>query len=232
MKILLSFCLSLLLTTELLSQVAIIQDKDGYTNVRKGADVKSEIIYKLVDNEVFFYYEESFDSNVDNANWVYVMIPRNKFSTVTDSENPYYYGYIHRSRLRPLIQLEQVSQSNNHLIFQISKVDTLQKQVDSLIDGFIPYGLEVYLHQSWEVTSLDLSCDSRIFPQPAILTKDLYNVTFNEGEYRSSLHRFKTYKKAGVTFIQQECGDGAGYYQIVWVVQNQRIKQRLVGWIY
>jgi hypothetical protein len=233
MKKLLSLCFFLFLSCKLLGQVAIIQDKDGYTNVRKDASTKSEIIYKLVDNEVFFHYEAAFDSDVDNENWVYVMIPRNHFSIITDLEKPYYYGYIHRSRLKPLNQLEKIPYpQKDKLIFQISKVDTLEKKVDNLIDGYAPYGLDIYLHQSTQVNSLKMLWNDKLIPQPNILISDLYNMTFEEGEYNSSKHQFEYYKNNESTFLVQECADGGGYYQIVWVVKDQKIVQRLAGWIY
>ena len=212
------------------SQVAIIQDKDGYTNVRKEAGVHSEVIYQLKDNEVFFYYEQSFDENVDDSKWVYVMIPRNKFSIITNYDNPYYYGYIHRSRLLPLHALEKIPYpQKDELIFQIKKVDTLQKKIDELIDGYITYGIDIYLHHSTEVSALDLYWDGMRYPQADVLIGDLYNVDFEEGEYRSSRGRFDYYKAGDHTFLVQECADGGGHYLIVWTVKGHRIVQRLVG---
>lgn len=232
MKHLLSICLLFFLTIDLMSQTAIIEDKDGFTNVRKEASAQAEIIYQLAENEVFFYADESYGNSSDNENWVNVMIPRNKFSIITDIENSYYYGYIHRSRLKPLMELDNVSKLGGQLIFQVARVDTLDKKVDNLIDGYHPYGLEIDLYQSWEVTSLHLLWNGSIIPQPEVLFNDLYNITFHEGEYRSNSHRFRTYTKGQITFIAQDCADGAGYYQIVWVIENQRIKQRLVGNIF
>ena len=42
-----------LLTHSAFGQVAIIQDKDGFTNVRSKPTVDSEIVYVLKENEVF-----------------------------------------------------------------------------------------------------------------------------------------------------------------------------------
>jgi len=39
-----------------IGQVAIIDDEDGYTNVRSNPDSNSEVIYKLSDNEVFLVW--------------------------------------------------------------------------------------------------------------------------------------------------------------------------------
>ena len=220
-------------------QVAIIQDKDGFTNVRSEPNTKSEIIYKLYDNEVFFYFDASDDSKTENTDWFPVMIPRNKFSIRTGIVDPYY-GYIHKSRLKPLDELEEVAQSDNQLVFNVSKVDTLYKQVDvfneddnsrryHLIDGFMTYGYDIYLHQCTEVNSIDLLWDGQLIPQSRILVQDLYNVSFETGEYKSNTKRFKQYINGDVTFIHQQCSDGGGYFEIVWVVKQQRIIQRLAG---
>lgn len=239
MKTLITLKLILFLTTSVFGQFAIIQDKDGFTNVRSEPDANSKIIYKLRDNEVFFYYEDTYGTKAENTDWIPVMIPKNQFSIRTDNFGPHN-GYIHKSRLKPLDELEEVTECDIQLVFNISKVDTSYKKVDkinehdnsnrySLFDGFIPYGLDIHLYQSTEVTSFDLICGEQIIPQSNVLVQDLYNVSFETGQYKSNSRRFKNYENDGVTFIHQECADGGGYYEIVWVIEQQRIRQRLAG---
>ena len=43
--------------SETVHQAAIINDPDGYTNVRAGADGKAKIVAKIVDGERFFFDE-------------------------------------------------------------------------------------------------------------------------------------------------------------------------------
>lgn len=221
-------------------QVAIIQDKDGFTNVRSKPTVDSEIVYKLKDNEVFFYYEDSYGTIAENTDWVQVMIPNNKYS-IRLSYYGYIYGYIHKSRLKPISQLENIIEPDQILKFTISKVDIHDKWRGStivkgekinLINGFGYYGVEIGLEASYDISSLDLIDSGQVIPQSPILYLDLYNISFIEGEYRSDSKRFKTYRNGELTFVHQECADGAGYYQIVWVINQGRIIQRLVGWIY
>ena len=61
-----------------IGQVAIIDDEDGYTIVRSNPDSNSEAIYKLSDNEVFWFGQEDYYS--ENLNWVPVSISKNNYS--------------------------------------------------------------------------------------------------------------------------------------------------------
>lgn len=66
----------------------IIDDPDGYTNIRKSNSVKSEIIGKIVDGEVFTYWET-------NDNWYIVQ---------TESGMR---GYVHKSRIKPVEERDE-----------------------------------------------------------------------------------------------------------------------------
>jgi len=66
----------ILFTLRLFSQVAVIDDKDGFTNVRENPDGKSKVIYKIQDFELFLYETESTDNN----DWIKVFLPKNKYS--------------------------------------------------------------------------------------------------------------------------------------------------------
>lgn len=209
-------------------QVAIIQDKDGYTNVREKPDIQSKILYKLHDNEVFFYYDETFDSQDSNNDWINVMIPVSKFSIQRVNENDIY-GYIHKSRLKPLNELETIENPNKQLIFTIGKIDNSVRSV--MNDSIEPKGGQ-YLYQLTQVKKIDLKWEDEIIPLSKMLFQDLNNMTNKTGELKSSSIGFKTYRKDNVYFIHQKCGDGEYYYEIVWVLENKKIVQRLAGWIY
>ncbi|MEP5610787.1 MAG: SH3 domain-containing protein [Cyclobacteriaceae bacterium] len=67
---------------------AIIDDPDGYTNVREEADVKSEIIAQIKENRVFIYHPNP------NKRWLKVRL---------DNEIT---GYMHISRIKPVHELD------------------------------------------------------------------------------------------------------------------------------
>ena len=79
------------------AQVAIIDDPDGYTNVRLEPNSNSEIIYVLKENEMFFYKSKSTKNNFTK-----VYIPNDNhikdFETID--------GYIQNSKISDLVKLD------------------------------------------------------------------------------------------------------------------------------
>ena len=66
----------------------------------------------------------------------------------------------------------------------------------------------------------------------AVFYEDLYNVSFKEGELSSSdSKKFEMFQKGESFFIKHNCGDGAGSYEITWVIKDGNIVQRLVDTI-
>lgn len=214
----------LLLTFQSFAQIGLIEDTDGYTNVRKERKIDAEVVHQVKENEVFFMNEEEIESD---SNWIEVWIPRNKFSKyLIDFSNSDVTGFIHRSRIKPIDSLQSLNSNIPELLFEIQKADTTKE----LTIG--TFGLEIPLSMSYEVEKLSLVWNDSIFVQESILFDDLFNIAFEIGIYRSSEQRFTTYRQGETYFIKQECADGAGYYEIVWAIRNGEIVQRLVGWIY
>ncbi|MCT4646044.1 MAG: SH3 domain-containing protein [Carboxylicivirga sp.] len=72
-------------TKKYLKRLALIDDPDGYTNVRKGKGYKYPVIHKIKVNEEFLFTPNS------NCNWWRV---QNKDGLIK--------GYMHKSRIKPL----------------------------------------------------------------------------------------------------------------------------------
>jgi len=223
MKNLLIFFL-LFLTIESYSQVGLIIDSGDFTNVRKERGTHSEILYQVKENEVFFMNEEEIEAD---SSWIEIWLPRHKFSKyLADFSNSDIIGYIHKSRIKRIDSLQIENSNIPELLFEIQKADTTQE----LTIG--TFGLEIPLTMSYEVEKLSLVWDDSMFLQESILFDDLFNIAFDVGFYSSNEQRFTTYRQGKTYFIRQECADGAGYYEIVWVIRNGQIIQRLVGGIY
>lgn len=84
--------LSVLIMTVLCVQAqkkypAVINDPDGYTNVRSGQSAKSDIRFQIYDGEVFYY-------SPTNTNWY-------KVYTWSETEPA---GYMYKTRIKPLKQ--------------------------------------------------------------------------------------------------------------------------------
>lgn len=87
MKKLLLVMLFLLSSLTALAVRYVVDTKDGYANLREGANSKSKVIKKLKNNhEMVFWHEE--------GEWFYVGVePNDKNSDMTD-------GYIHKSQIK------------------------------------------------------------------------------------------------------------------------------------
>lgn len=206
------------------AQVGLIEDPDGYTNIRKEASSKSEILSRINENEVFFYNPEYMDID---SEWIEVWQDQQKFSKqATDFSTDIIVGFIHRSRLKMLDSLELAKAGHPLLTFEIEKADT------SRVFKYAPYGLEIPLEQSNEITQLCLLWNQELMYQDDVLYDDLYNVVFETGTIVSNEDRFITYVNGDSYFIYQQCADGAGYYEVVWVVRDGEVVQRLVGSVY
>ena len=206
------------------AQIELIEDPDGFANVRKERGAHSEILYQVKENEVFFMNEEEIEAD---SSWIEVWIPRHKFSKyLVDFSNSDIIGYIHKSRIKRIDSLQIENSNIPELHFKIQKADTTQE----LTRG--TFGLEIPLSMSYEVKKLSLIWNDSISLQKSILFDDLFNIAFDVEIYRSNEQRFLTYRQGETYFIKQECADGAGYYEIVWVIHNGQIIQRLVGGTY
>ncbi|MCR9154445.1 MAG: hypothetical protein NXI09_10075 [Bacteroidetes bacterium] len=204
-------------------QIGLINDLDGYTNVRKEKSADSEILFQIKENEVFFIdvYYVDLDSS-----WIKIWFPKSKYSKYNkDYSNSDLNGYIHKSRIRLIDSLRVCEKDCPKLIYGIQKADSTRELENGV------FGLEIPLSMSYEVSSLYLKWDNQTIQQNTELYDDLLNVAFEEGNYTSDCGRFTTYENNGTYFIRQKCADGAGYYEIIWVVKNGEIIQRLAGWI-
>ncbi len=210
----------LALTINTYGQIALIEDSDGFTNVRKNKSVKSEIIYQVKENEVFFIDVEYIDSD---SNWIKVWISKDKFSKYYSDND--ITGYIHRSRIKSLGSLSISKDNNPKLVFKIKKADTTRVFEKN------SYGLEIPLSMSYEVKEMKVIWKGETLTQDRQLFDDLFNIQFETGNYTSDQKRFTTYKQGETYFIKQACADGGGYYEVVWVIRNGKIIQRLAGWI-
>jgi hypothetical protein len=91
------------LSVKVPAQLAIINDPDGFTNVRENKSVSSKVMGRLYKDDIFLY---SFDR--DDDQWVGVFYSK--------SDKSYIQGYIHKSRLLPIDELEHVTWKGNNRI--------------------------------------------------------------------------------------------------------------------
>jgi hypothetical protein len=213
----------LIISSFAFAQVAIIRDADGFSNVRNDRSSTSKVLYELKTDVVFFYSEEYYDKSVE---WVKVFIPKNKFSF--DCPSKYLEGFIHKSRINPLEELKPY----NGIDFKFKLVDKPFNSKDKIIDyvddvyvfsinGLHPFGIDGN-KPNLEIDKIDISLNNtKISVSPALIM-DLFECKDNS----------KIYKVDRNFIVHLTCSDGAGYYELVWVVNEKGIMQRLVGSVY
>jgi|SRR5690625_2572530 len=179
----------------------------------------------IIENEVFLITE--YDAS--KSEWIMVDIPMNKMSKSKSGKIDFFKtGYVKRTDINLLDELSKATENNVRITFQIVKADT-NKNIPS---DNLRYGLEIPLKDSYQVTKMSIEWKGEIRLVDPVFYEDLYNVSFKEGELSSSDNKkFKLFQKGELYFIKHNCGDGAGSYEITWVIKDGNIEQRLVDTI-
>ena len=203
------------------AQVAIIDDKDGYTNVRSEPNAKSEILYKIKTNQVFWFGQEDYFS--ENVKWIQIEIPKNKYSLECGSLYNLV-GYIHKSKIKPLNTINEYIGTDISFEYETKTFSEENKIIDysnnwiTAINGLHPWGTDGE-KPKMEVEELNIKINGSKVYVPEILISDIYECDNN----------FSIYKVGQTFFVHQWNGDAAGAYEIVWVLTTNGITQRLVG---
>lgn len=221
--ILLLALLTILVCQTTTGQVATIQDKDGWTNVRKSPGRQSEIIQKIHENQVFLYNP---DVSEEMQDWVSVYIPKNNFS-LGKSEPDFIVGFIHRSRLLPLEKLKEYSKEEFSFQYKIGPFNIENRVIDkqddkwvTAIDGRPVWGTDGGLPRT-QVNGIQLKIEGKEIEIHKVFFSDIYECD----------NKFTVYKNRDTYFVYQWNSDGAGAYVIVWVLDKMGVKQRFIGTI-
>jgi len=215
MKITLTIIISLLSFQFTIGQIATIQDPDGWTNVRKVADEKSEIIYKVHQGEVFWYSYEAID---EEKQWVHVYI---------DKEGHELEGFIHKSRLLLLDKAPEYSGKDFHFHYYLSAFNSINRDIVKTdgkwivtIDGHQPWGIDGYPPHV-QIDSISVKLNDKKIPIEKEDFQNLYEVK----------NSFKVIVSGSYFIVYQMNSDGAGAYYLAWVFDKNGLKQKLVGTI-
>lgn len=226
LKIISSFIIGLLTTNSFAQKFAVINDADGFVNVRNEAKVGNNSSYKLNNNHLVFYFDEDIEGN-----WQYITYEVNQKEHV---------GYVYKNRLKEVATFTSVpvfKETKSELIF---KNNTLELQIK--VKPFAKNNSKItYLkntkivekinsEKAWGIdgdlpkTQYDfiiLKCNNKEYVLP--------NKAF-ENLYEPNLEFTKVYvdEKSNSVYIEANNGDGAGGYIFIMVIQNGVYKERLV----
>jgi len=204
---------------------AVINDKDGYVNVRKEKNVHSKVLKKLDNNTLIFVLE--YDKAY-YGNWIYA-----------DNE-----GYIYNDRVKWIEKLPKIAKGitkGNTIVFEGKEIQvTLStekfdkskhsfkyhkeyRDVIEKIDGKLFWGTDGNMPKR-EYKSIEVKIRGKQVSIPQSAYNDLYEsylyTEFNSVHYD---------KDNDILYIVANNGDGAGAYMVCWQIEKGVYKGRKVG---
>ena len=204
---------------------AVINDKDGYVNVRKEKSVHSKVLKKLDNNTLIFVLE--YDKAY-YGNWIYA-----------DNE-----GYIYNDRVKWIEKLPKIAKGitkGNTIVFEGKEIQvTLStekfdkskhsfkyhkeyRDIIEKIDGKPFWGTDGNMPKR-EYKSIEVKIRGKQVSIPKSAYGDLYEsylyTEFNSVHYD---------KDNDILYIVALNGDGAGAYMVCWQIEKGVYKGRKVG---
>ena len=204
---------------------AVINDKDGYVNVRKEKSVHSKVLKKLDNNTLIFVLE--YDKAY-YGNWIYA-----------DNE-----GYIYNDRVKWIEKLPKIAKGitkGNTIVFEGKEIQvTLStekfdkskhsfkyhkeyRDIIEKIDGKPFWGTDGNMPKR-EYKSIEVKIRGKQVPIPKSAYNDLHEsslyIEFNSVHYD---------KDNDILYIVANNGDGAGSYMVCWQIEKGVYKGRKVG---
>nr|WP_315005963.1 hypothetical protein [uncultured Capnocytophaga sp.] len=204
---------------------AVINDKDGYVNVRKEKSVHSKVLKKLDNNTLIFVLE--YDKAY-YGNWIYA-----------DNE-----GYIYNDRVKWIEKLPKIAKGitkGNTIVFEGKEIQVVlstekfdkskhsfkyhkeYRDVIEKIDGKPFWGTDGNMPKR-EYKSIEVKIRGKQVSIPQSAYNDLYEsylyTEFNSVHYD---------KDNDILYIVALNGDGAGAYMVCWQIEKGVYKGRKVG---
>ncbi|RBL92174.1 SH3 domain-containing protein [Chitinophaga flava] len=208
------------------AQMALVQDKDGYTNIRKNAGVSQTVIGKVLDGDI-----------------VYLLEPEGEWYNID-----YYHegeisgGFIHRSRVKVIDAFEQITvkeQTDNRAVFQKDSIRVmLTAKPFVLKDNTVQYTthdnvryVDKINHQPYygsdgglptrQYGSLQVQYGNRNIPVPDSAIRGLYNPNI-----RMTTVNYD--RKNDRLYITATNSDGAGSYELLWLFEHGMYTRRVI----
>ncbi len=199
---------------------AIIDDKDGFTNIRLKPNSKSKVIGKIKDGELFYCLSDDTKNE-----W----IPIDFNDTLS--------GYIHKSRVKFLKELPFLKYREIFNYYTIFKNDSIKITITAedfepnrhqitkkngfvtLIDGKKPWGIDGGLPYTG-IKEIKIQINDYVFDLPKDELIDLFHPSFEE------LHVYVS--KDSLIFITMSNSDGAGAYELGFVIKDRSLLKRYI----
>ncbi|KFC20017.1 hypothetical protein [Chryseobacterium sp. FH1] len=237
MKILLLF-ISLLFTGVYQAQLCIIDDNDGYTNVREKTYQNSKIIGKIVEHQVFAIDSYVQDEENKSKDWIAVKFPLNINENLgfTKFEGEEKTGYIHKSRLVELESLPKFEKKE----LNPNKASHRNKDFEIIIETL------AFNKSKHKITQSDKGFynidDEKVFNYYGGDTTEIKNITVKSKNrtYNFPKSSFKNLMgtdaenslvyigNKGELYIVLNAGDGGDSYNITFCVKDNKLISRTI----
>ncbi len=205
------------------AQVAIIQTNDRFANIRREPSEQSDIVCQVKQNYVFMYDDESFRDSV----WVDVLIPKNDYSFGC-SDPDFITGYLEKSKIQPIEKLTVCPEGECTFEYKVIPFSPVGKIMDMTgenlvmsINGRPVWGTDGEVPQT-EVKEINAKINGKSINIHPCFYGDIF-----ECDDRPTI-----YKNGDSYFVYQWNSDGAGAYQLVWVLTKEGLKQRFISGAY
>ena len=206
------------------SQFGIINDLDGFVNVRSSAEKGNNISDKLENGFIVYYFESE-------ENWVNIDYKKNGKELN---------GYIYKDRIKYITDFTniplksslngKVKLENENVKIEISETKFIKEkhklkfyknektQLDK-IDNLQIFGTDGNIPKR-EYKSIQIEINNVKIELPNIALKNLYE---------PSLYNSKASydEKKDILYILLSNSDGAGSYEIIWIIEKKKYKNRI-----
>ena len=204
---------------------AVINDKDGYVNVRKGKSAQSRVLKRLNNKTIVFVY--NYDKATD-GNWIY-----------TDEE-----GYIYNDRVKWIHKFPIIAKGiakGNTIVFEGKEIQVVltsgkfDKSKHSLeyfkdsptgievIDNELPYGTDGKMPTT-EYRSIEVNIHGKRVSFPKDAYSDLYEPTFLT-DHNSVYYD----KESDILYIVANNNYAERPYKVCWQIEKGVYKGRKVS---
>lgn len=224
------FIVGILLNNSLNAQdLAIIYDKDGFTNVHQSASVNSPIIGKIKEGQVFCI--SPFNDDLKNKEWFAVWFPIKPQSDIKDfikSDDTNQDGFVHRSRITFLAELEKVlakQLSDDKFIFKAQEFElSIETKVDQSKQETLGNSARETDPEQWgrcgvmpinEIKSVSVKTKAGVYYFPKNAFSKLYEINLDQTEVYIG--------KQKEIYLAVSGADGSDSYDAIWCLKNGKL---------
>lgn len=220
-------CLICFFSQMTFGQFGIIADKDGFVNIRKSASVKSKIIDTLTNGQIVFCLEA--EGEWRPTDYDFIMHEKS--------------GYIHNSRIKFIEEFDNVPYtklSDSTVIFKRDSIKLIATKT-----RFNPKNNKLQYHKGDasenEMSYIEKINGKEIWGTDGYIPKNKYGqFTLTYGKETTELSIENLFEpnldytkvnidtKTNTIYISASNSDGAASYEVLWIIVNGKLKQRIL----